>query len=279
MNMRSESAAVELSGDQNGQSRSTIRDTISDTLALTWRNLIAMRRVPQVLVFSTIQPIIFVLMFRYVFGGAIRPGGIYAKYPYVDFLMPGIFAQTIAFGSIQTGVGLAEDLGKGLIERFRSLPMARSAVLAGRTLADLARNVFVLALMLIVGFIVDFRVHTNVAAFGLAMVVLLAFAFALSWVFATVGLVMANAEAAQAAAFPIMAPMVFASSAFVPLSSQPGWLQVFSAHQPVTLTVNAARALVLGGPTAAPVIQSLAWSIGIVCVFAPLAVSRYRRAA
>ena len=279
MNMRSESAAVVLSGDQNGQSRSTIRDTISDTLALTWRNLIAMRRVPQVLVFSTIQPIIFVLMFRYVFGGAIRPGGIYAKYPYVDFLMPGIFAQTIAFGSIQTGVGLAEDLGKGLIERFRSLPMARSAVLAGRTLADLARNVFVLALMLIVGFIVDFRVHTNVAAFGLAMVVLLAFAFALSWVFATVGLVMANAEAAQAAAFPIMAPMVFASSAFVPLSSQPGWLQVFSAHQPVTLTVNAARALVLGGPTAAPVIQSLAWSIGIVCVFAPLAVSRYRRAA
>ena len=122
MNMRSESAAVVLSGDQNGQSRSTIRDTISDTLALTWRNLIAMRRVPQVLVFSTIQPIIFVLMFRYVFGGAIRPGGIYAKYPYVDFLMPGIFAQTIAFGSIQTGVGLAEDLGKGLIERFRSLP-------------------------------------------------------------------------------------------------------------------------------------------------------------
>ncbi len=254
-----------------------LRITIADTLAITWRNLIAMRRVPQVLVFSTIQPIIFVLMFRYVFGGAIKPGGIYSNVPYVDFLMPGIFAQTIAFGSIQTGVGLAEDLGKGLIERFRSLPMARSAVLAGRTLADLARNLFVISLMVGVGFLVDFRIHTNVAAFALAMLVLLTFAFALSWVFATVGLTMANAEAAQAAAFPIMAPLVFASSAFVPLSSQPGWLQVFSAHQPVTITVNAARALVLGGPTAAPVLQSFAWSLGIVAVFAPLAIARYRR--
>ncbi len=239
-----------------------------------------MRRVPQVLVFSTIQPIIFVLMFRYVFGGAIRPTGRYAAFPYVDYLMPGIFVQTIAFGSIQTGVGLAEDLGKGLIERFRSLPMARSAVLAGRTVADLMRNLFVFTLMLIVGFLVDFRLHTNIAGLIVAVGVLLAFAFALSWVFATVGLAVGNAEAAQAAAFPLMAPLVFASSAFVPLSAQPGWLQVFSAHQPVTITVDAIRALVLGhGPTLTPTLQSLAWSVGIIAVFAPLAVSRYRKAA
>lgn len=259
--------------------RARLRWAVADTVTITWRNLVAMRRVPQVLVFSTIQPVIFVLMFRYVFGGAIAPTGIYARLPYVDYLMPGIFAQTIAFASIQTGVGLAEDLGKGLIERFRSLPMARSAVLAGRTTADLVRDLFVFSLMVAVGFAVGFGVHTNLFAFLAGIVVLLAFAFALSWVFATVGLAMGNAEAAQAAAFPIMAPLVFASSAFVPLSSQPGWLQVFSAHQPVTLTVNAVRALSLGGPTSGPLVQSLAWSVGIVAVFAPLAVARYRRAA
>jgi ABC transporter DrrB family efflux protein len=256
-----------------------LRWAAADTLTITWRNLVAMRRVPQVLVFSTIQPIIFVLMFRYVFGGAISPGAEFRGIPYVDFLMPGIFVQTITFSSIQTGVGLAEDLSKGLIERFRSLPMARSAVLGGRTLADLARNVFVFALMVVVGFLVGFRIHTNIAAFALALGLLLLFAFALSWIFATVGLAMGNAEAAQAAAFPIMAPMVFASSAFVPLSSQPGWLQVFSAHQPVTLTVNAIRALCVGGPTIGPVVQSLLWSVGLILVFAPIAVRRYRATA
>jgi ABC-2 type transport system permease protein/oleandomycin transport system permease protein len=238
-----------------------------------------MRRVPQVLVFSTIQPIIFVLMFRYVFGGAISPGAKFLGIPYVDFLMPGIFVQTITFGSIQTGVGLAEDLSKGLIERFRSLPMARSAVLAGRTLADLARNVFVFSLMAGVGFLVGFRIHTNAFAFIISLLILLFFAFALSWIFAYIGLAMRNAEAAQAAAFPLVAPLVFASSAFVPLSSQPGWLQVFSAHQPVTLTVDAIRALCIGGPTLGPALQSVAWSIGIIVVFAPIAVRRYRQTA
>jgi len=257
-----------------------LRWAVADSWTVAWRNITAMRRVPQVLVFSTIQPVIFILMFRYVFGGAIRPQAQYAQFPYVDFLMPGIFVQTIAFGSIQTGVGLAEDLGKGLIERFRSLPMARSAVLAGRTTADLVRNVFVLVLMLIVGFAVGFRIHTNVLGLLIAFLVLLLFAFALSWVFATVGLAVGNAEAAQAAAFPLMAPLVFASSAFVPIELQPGWLQVFSAHQPLTLTVNASRALVLGnGPILTPTLQAVAWSIAIIAVFAPLAVSRYRKVA
>jgi ABC transporter DrrB family efflux protein len=257
------------------ETRSRLSWAVSDTLAIAGRNLRAMQRVPEVIVFSTIQPVLFVLMFRYAFGGAINVPGV----RYVDYLMPGIFAQTVAFGSVNTGVGLADDLGKGLIERFRSLPMARSAVLAGRTMADLARDLLVIALMVVMGFIVGFRVHTNVLAFATAIVLLLLFAFALAWVFAFVGLASPNAEAAQAASFPPLALITFASSAFVPLKSQPGWLQVFSAHQPLTIIVNAVRALVLGGPTIGPVLQSLAWSIGIVAVFAPIAVARYRRTA
>ena len=215
------------------------------------------------------------LLFRYVFGGAVRsiPG-----VPYVDFLMPGIFVQTTVFGAIGTAVGLAGDLKSGLLERFRSLPMARSAVLAGRTVADLARNVFVVALMAAVGFAVGFRLHTNVVALigGLLLVVL--FGYVLSWVFATVGLAVGDPETAQAAAFPVMAPLVFASSAFVPVSSMPGWLQGFAAHQPVSVTASAVRALLIGGPTLSFVLQSIGWSAAILVIFGPIAVRRYRRA-
>ena len=247
---------------------------VRDALAIAGRNLIAYRRVPQLLVFSTIQPVIFVLLFRYVFGGAVRslPG-----VPYVDFLIPGIFVQTTVFGAIGTAVGLATDLKSGLLERFRSLPMARSAVLAGRTLADLARNVFVTALMAVVGFAVGFRVHTGALAFLFAMVLVLLFGYCLSWVFATVGLAVGDPETAQAAAFPVMAPLVFASSAFVPVSSMPGWLQPFANHQPVSVTASAVRALVIGGPTTTYVLQALAWCAGILLVFVPIAVRRYRR--
>jgi len=247
---------------------------LRDALTVAGRNLIAYRRVPQLLVFSTIQPVIFVLLFRYVFGGAVRslPG-----VPYVDFLIPGIFVQTTVFGAIGTAVGLATDLKSGLLERFRSLPMARSAVLAGRTLADLARNVFVTALMAVVGFAVGFRVHTGALAFLFAMVLVLLFGYCLSWVFATVGLAVGDPETAQAAAFPVMAPLVFASSAFVPVSSMPGWLQPFANHQPVSVTASAVRALVIGGPTTTYVLQALAWCAGILLVFVPVAVRRYRR--
>jgi ABC transporter DrrB family efflux protein len=246
---------------------------VHDAVAIARRNLIAYRRVPQLLVFSTIQPIVFVLMFRYVFGGAITVPGV----DYVDFLMPGIFVQTVVFGSMAAAIGLATDLKLGLIERFRSLPMARSAVLAGRTLADLVRHVFVVALMVVVGFAVGFRVHTNAAAFLAAMLLILLFGYAFAWVFATVGLFVGDAETAQAASFPVMAPLVFASTAFVPLESMPGWLQVFAEHQPVSATVNAVRSLCLGGPTATNVVQAIAWSVGILAVAAPLAVHRYRR--
>ena len=182
---------------------------VRDALAVAERNLIAYRRVPQLLVFSTIQPVIFVLLFTYVFGGAVQSSipGI----PYVDYLMPGIFVQTTVFGAIGAAVGLATDLKSGLLERFRSLPMARSAVLAGRTGADLARNVFVASLMAAVGFLVGFRIHTGALAFVAGMLLVLLFGYVMSWIFATVGLAVGDPETAQAAAFPVMAPLVFAS--------------------------------------------------------------------
>ncbi len=246
-----------------------------DAYAVAVRNLIAYRRVPQLLVFSTIQPVIFVLMFRYVFGGAITVTG---KTPYVDFLMPGIFVQTVVFGALAAAIGLASDMKSGLLERFRSLPMARSAVLAGRTIADLIRNVFVVVLMTVVGFAVGFRIHDGAIHFVAGMVLVLAFGYVMAWVFATVGLAVGDPETAQAAAFPVLAPLVFASSAFVPVSSMPSWLQVFARHQPVSVTVSAVRDLVLGTPAASDVLQALAWMAGILLVFAPLAVRRYRRA-
>jgi ABC transporter DrrB family efflux protein len=249
---------------------------VRDALAVTGRNLIAYRRVPQLLVFSTIQPVIFVLMFRYVFGGAIDTGEI----PYVDYLMPGIFVQTVVFGAIATAIGLASDMKSGLMERFRSLPMARSAVLAGRTLADLTRNVFVVILMVVVGLAVGFQVHTDLLGLIAGVLVLLLFGYAMSWIFATVGLAVGDPETAQAAAFPVLAPLVFASSLFVPVESMPGWLQPWAENQPVSVTADAVRYLVIGeaGGSASDVWQALAWCVGILLVFAPIAVRRDRRA-
>ncbi len=249
---------------------------IRDALTIAHRNLIALMRTPTTLVFSTIQPVIFVLMFRYVFGGAITVPG-YTHY--VDYLMPGIFVQTVCFGSVNTGIGLATDLQTGIIERFRSLPMARSAVLAGRTLADVVRNLFVIALMVVVGFIVGFRVQTGVIPFLAAIVLMLGLGFALSWVMALIGLATGNAEASQAASFPVMALLVFASNAFVSPRTMPGPLKAYARHQPVSATISAIRALTHGGVTAERVLVALAWMAVITVVFAALAVNRYRRAA
>jgi ABC-2 type transport system permease protein/oleandomycin transport system permease protein len=247
---------------------------VSDAVAIAWRGVITYRRVPQLLVFSTIQPVVFVVLFRYVFGGAIHVPGV----DYVDYLMPGIFVQTSVFGALATAIGLAADVKSGLLERFLSLPMARSAVLVGRTLADLSRNVFVVILMAGVGFLVGFHVHTNGFKLVLAMLLVLLFGYTLSWVFAAVGLFLADPESAQAAAFPIMAPLVFASSAFVPVLTMPGWLQPFAQHQPVSVTASAARALILGTPVSSYLWQALAWDAGILLLFVPLSVWRYRRA-
>jgi ABC-2 type transport system permease protein/oleandomycin transport system permease protein len=250
---------------------------VQDTLTVTWRNLLALSRNPQTVMFSAIQPIMFTLLFVYVFGGAIHIPGI----PYVDYLIPGIYVQTVTFGAVSTAVGLSEDLHKGLIERFRALPMARSAVLAGRTTADLIRNVFVVVLISIVGFAVGFRIGTNFGLFLCGLLIVLLFSYTLCWGFATVGLSAPNAEAAQTMVFPILFPLIFASSAFVPVTAMPGWLQAFAKHQPVTQVVDACRSLMTGGTLHDPgaVWAALAWCAGILIVLAPLSVRKYRRVA
>jgi ABC-2 type transport system permease protein/oleandomycin transport system permease protein len=254
--------------------------TLRDIWAVTQRNLIHFLRIPQLLVFSTIQPVIFVLLWRYVFGGSVViPGPI----PYVDYLMPGIFVQTVVFGAIATAIGLAADVKGGLLERFLSLPMSRSAVLFGRTTADLVRNIFVVILMVLVGFLVGFRVHTNVFEFLAGIAIVALFGYAMSWLFAVVGLLVKDPETAQAAAFPVLAPLVFASSAFVLVDRMAGWLQPFARNQPVSETVSAVRYLVVGGnipggPTSADVFKALIWCAAIVAICAPIAVRLYRRA-
>jgi len=245
----------------------------SDMLVVTERNIIALVRIPESLFFSSVQPIMFVLLFRYVFGGAINVPG----HSYVDFLMPGIFLQTVAFGSIGTAIGLAEDLHKGFIERFRSLPMARSAVLAGRTSADLIRNVGVLILITAVGMLVGFRIQAGIPAFLGGLLLILLFAYALSWGFSIIGLLAPNTETAQVMSFPLLFPLTFASSAFVPVQSMPGWLQPFANNQPFSILVDAMRALSNGGPTADYVIKSLIWSFGLLIVLAPFAARRFRK--
>jgi ABC-2 type transport system permease protein/oleandomycin transport system permease protein len=248
--------------------------SIRDTKAVVRRNLIHYVRVPQLLVFSTIQPVIFVLMFRFVFGGSINTGPI----SYVDYLMPGIFLQTVVFGSLATAIGLATDLKSGLMERFHALPMWTPAVLAGRTLADLTRNVFVVILMMVVGFLVGWRIHTNALGVLAGTGLLVLFGYAMSWIFATVGLWVKDPETAQAAAFPVLAPLVFASAAFVPVENMPGWLQPWARNQPVSVTADAVRALTIGGPTSSLVLKSILWSFLILAIFAPIAVRLYRKA-
>lgn len=248
-----------------------------DALTMTWRNLLRLTRNPELMVFSIVQPIIFVLMFRYIFGGAIK---LQSGVPYVDFLMAGVWVQSVTFGALNTGVGLAEDLQSGLIERFRSLPMARSAVLVGRTTADLFRNVFVVVVMTAVGFMVGFNYHTSALALIGALLIVLFFSYALSWVSALLGLIAPNAETAQAAFFPIVAVLVFASGAFVPVDSiKPLWFQAFARNQPVSAVIDAVRTLTLGGPAASKVFIALAWIAGIIAVFAPLSIRRYRKVA
>lgn len=251
-----------------------IRWTIQDALTIMQRNLIAYTRVPQMLVFSTIQPIMFVLLFRYVLGGAIHPVG----YSYVDYLIPGIFIQSVGFGTMNTAIGLAEDLGKGLIERFRSLPMARSAVLAGRTLADLCRNILVVVVLSVVAIAVGFR-PTTFTGYLEGILLLLAFAYAASWGMALIGLSARNAETAQAMVFPILFPLTFASSAFAPVATMPTALQVFARNQPVTIMIDATRHLMVGGPIEGSVLKAVLWIAGMLLVFVPAAVHKYAKVA
>jgi ABC transporter DrrB family efflux protein len=252
-----------------------VRSAITDTDVVTGRNLRHFIRQPDLLTFSTIQPVIFVLLFVYVFGGAVGrtlPHGI----TYVDFLLPGIFVQSVTFRASQTAVGLSEDLERGVVDRFRSMPMARSAVLAGRTVADLVRNILIIALMIAVGYLVGFRFHGGAAGAIGCIAVVAAFGFALSWIFAFVALTVRGAEAAQTAGFVVIFPLVFASSVFVPVATLPHWLQDFAKISPVTVTADAARSLALFG-TPASLGSAAAWIGGLLAVFIPLSVWRYRR--
>ncbi len=251
---------------------------ISNTAQIIKRNIKRNFRIPQLLIFSTAQPIIFLLMFNFVFGGAVT-AGVPGDVEYINFLLPGILAQTALFGAIQTSIGLAEDLNKGVIDRFRSLPIARYAVLAGRTLADSARNVFVISLMIFVGFLLGFSTQEGLLNLAYSFILVLLFGFAFSWVGATIGLMIKDPETVQVAGFLWVFPLVFASSVFVPVATMPGWLQVIARNQPVTQVVNAIRHLTQGGiPNGSSYIWiTLLWIVGILAVFVPISVWLYRK--
>ena len=249
---------------------------LRDTWTVTKRNLRHFVRQPRLLVFSTIQPIMFVVLFSSVFGGVARvalPEGI----SYIDFLLPGLFVHSAAFRSTQTAVGLAEDLERGVVDRFRSLPMSRAAVLAGRTFADLMRSVAVIGLMVAVGYLIGFRFTQGVlAAIGAVLIVAL-FSFFMSWLFCLLALLVPGAEAAQTAGFVLIFPLVFASSIFVPLETMPTWLAAFAANSPLTHAADAARALSIGGEVLRPAAMSVLWCTTLLAVIIPTAVAKYRR--
>ena len=255
------------------QRRSRLAWAVGDTLVLTQRYLRHIPRNSELLVWATIQPVMFVVLFRYVFGGAINVG----ETRYVDFLMPGIFVQTVAFGSFMTSVGLARDMTEGLVDRFRSLPITRSAVIVGRTLSDLVVNAFVVVVMLAVGLLVGFRPEGGVVGWlgGVGLLLLISFTF--SWIAATTGLLVRSVEAANSAGFIWLFPLTFLSSAFVQTSTMPGPLRTFARHQPFTTLVDAVRGLFLNGSAGADGWPALAWCLGIIAVFVPLSALMYRR--
>lgn len=247
---------------------------LRDTVAMTRRNLYHYLRVPALVAVAVAQAVLFVVMFSYVFGGAIETPGV----AYVDYLMPGIVVLAVAFGSPNTGVGLAEDLTTGMLDRFRSLPMARPALLAGRTLADAVRNLFVVLVMVGVGHLIGFRFHAGPLAAVAAIALPVAVGYVLSWFAALVGLATGDAETAGTASLLPIIPLAFTSSAFVPLDTMPGWLQAWADINPITHIVDAIRACIIGGPTATPVLQSLGWLAALSALVVPLALRRYHQA-
>lgn len=261
------------------------RQALTHIRVVTKRNVLRNLRLPQLILFATVQPVMFLLLFNFVFGGAIISGGEAGADDYINFLIPGILVQTAVFGAAQTSLGLTEDLAAGVIDRFRSLPIARSAVLAGRTIADLLRNMFVNVLMLVVGFLMGWRFEQGFLKMALGVFIVLLFGYSMSWVMATIGLAVKTPEAAQSAAFLPMFPLVFASSVFVPVETMPSWLQTFAEVQPITILANTARSLMLpeqavsflGLNSTTLIGQSLLWIAAILAVFAPLAVRQYRK--
>jgi ABC-2 type transport system permease protein len=251
-----------------------IQYALSDTFELSKRSVKRIRRQPDLLVGFTIQPIMFVLLFVYVFGGAINTGSL----DYVDYLIPGIIVQSMVFGGFVTALGLAEDLKKGLIDRFRSLPMWGPAVISGRILADIGTNVIQLVIMFTVGIIVGFRFNASLLDIVAGIALLLLIGYAFSWVFAFIGLIASSPEAANAYGFTILFPLTFISSAFVLPETMPDWLQPVAEHNPFTAMVNAARALFVGTEAGNDIWLAVAWSLGIIAVFGTLSITRYKRA-
>ena len=248
---------------------------IADSLVMAERNLVRLPRSPDLLIGFTIQPVMFVLLFAYVFGGAIVTPG----YDYVDFLIPGIIVQNIAFGGFVTALGLAEDLTKGLIDRFRSLPTARASVLAGRTLADIVTNSLSIVVLMATGLVIGFSFDASALELVGGVGLLLLFGFAFSWIFALLGMLVSSPEAANGVGFTLIFPITFISAAFVPVESMPSGLQEFAEVNPITVVVDAMRALWLGAPAGNSVWGAVAWSIALIVIFAPLAVAKYRRTA
>jgi ABC transporter DrrB family efflux protein len=252
-----------------------MRRLVSDTLVIAERNLVRLPRAPDLLLAFTVQPVMFVLLFVYVFGGAISTPG----YDYVDFLIPGIIVQNIAFGGFVTALGLNEDLHKGLIDRCRSLPMARAAVLGGRTLSDVVTNLLSVFVLLVTGLLIGFSFDADALEIVGGIALLLLFGYAFSWVFALLGLIVSSPEAANSLGFIAVFPLTFISSAFVPVESMPAGLQWFAEINPFTIVVDAMRALWVGAPAGNSVWGAVVWSLAILAIFAPLAVARYRRTA
>lgn len=250
-------------------------EAFADTRVMAIRQLRKVLRRPMYVAYLFVQPILFVLLFRYVFGGAINTGPV----SYVNYLLPGVIVMTATFGSLTTGLGLTEDMAAGVVDRFRSLPIARSAVLLGRTAADLVTNLVTLLVMLAIGVAVGFRPSQPIYEIVLAVLLVLAFAYVFSWISAFVGISVRNPETAQSVGFIWVFPLVFASSAFVPTAGMPGAVRAFADVNPVTLIVNAVRALMIGhGHALTPSLEGLAWLVGLLAVFVPLAVRAFRRA-
>lgn len=268
------------------QTRQTSPTTVlADSWVIAKRNLIKIKRVPEILVFILMSPIMFVLLFAYVFGGAINVGGDGDPSKYREFLIGGIFAQTVVFGSTFTGAGLAEDMQKGIIDRFRSLPMSRAAVLIGRTASDVIYNVLTLIIMALTGLLVGWRIRNSLFDALAGFALLLVFAYAFSWIMAYVGLLVPSVEVINNASFMVIMPLTFISNAFVPLETFPKVLQVFAEWNPVSTVTQAARELfgntepLTSGAWSLqnPVLYTLIWTVLIVLVFAPLSIARYRR--
>jgi ABC transporter DrrB family efflux protein len=264
-----------VSAIANTTGRAAPATALANVATIAGRNLRRLVRVPTLIAFATVQPMLFVVLFSSVFGGAMQPPGVAH---YIDYLLPGLFVLAIGFGASQTGVAIAEDLASGMIDRFRALPIAAGAVLAGRVAADAVRNVFVVALMIAVGSAMGFRFHAGPAAALAAVALAVAVGLAFSWLNLLLGLLVRNPESAGLAGiFPVII-LVFTSSTLVPVATMPGWLQAFANVNPVTALVDALRVLCLGGPAVRPVLEALAWIGGLLVVTAPAAILCYRRA-